>query len=319
MSKTDDEVEVAPETASRSGFLSFLKFKKRKKDSGKAGEPVGVTASGSASSKDSPGEAKFRKDSRPSGPYDSDGEDELQLFREVGRGREVLDFGSLKFLKKDGRQVSFVPNPLGQPRALLLTDEAYPGLLLQLELFAAPTNRPLWPDVRSSIVESLPLEHPGSRFTELLSKEGFRELLIELPVGEESAGSPGSATKQLTMLLGIDGPRWLLRLALMGEAVRSREVRESYLSEVLGELLVVRGLQPYPPEQALEFRLPEDYLVFEEPLGSVPVSTPQDDREVLEVEQMEESLESSVEEQDKDEARKLEKEAGDEEGKVGVS
>ncbi|WZJ80983.1 DUF3710 domain-containing protein [Trueperella pyogenes] len=84
---------------------------------------------------------------------------------------------------------------------------------------------------------------PGSR-----GPLGF-ELQAQMPV-------PNSKTLAPHRFLGIDGPRWLLRVTLYGKA-GSDEAAANELIEIVRDIVVNRGHDPHPPRELLPLEIPE--------------------------------------------------------------
>lgn len=71
---------------------------------------------------------------------------------------------------------------------------------------------------------------------------------VDLPEGEEGF--------QPSRIVGIEGPRWLLRGTFLGEAGLNPS-DEGLLMDALREVIVVRGDEPRIPREALLLTLPQ--------------------------------------------------------------
>jgi len=60
---------------------------------------------------------------------------------------------------------------------------------------------------------------------------------------------------QPSRMVGIDGPRWLLRATFLGRAAVDEAALAS-LSPVVRDVIVVRGSVPMPPGDLIPLRLP---------------------------------------------------------------
>ncbi len=67
----------------------------------------------------------------------------------------------------------------------------------------------------------------------------------------------GPADLQPARYIGVDGPRWLLRGTISGQAASHAELARP-LEEVFADIVVVRGDHPAPPRDLLEIQLPAE-------------------------------------------------------------
>ncbi|MCF2706311.1 DUF3710 domain-containing protein [Arcanobacterium haemolyticum] len=127
---------------------------------------------------------------------------------------------------------------------------------VQLQVFAAPKSSELWDDVRAEVIETIAKQGGSSRDNE---GEYGTEIRAHMPV-------PGNARGvQPIRYLGIDGPRWLLRVTVTGCGAVDEEIYTSFVHEVLDDLVVVRGNTPHPPRELLELRVPQVAKTDESP------------------------------------------------------
>ncbi len=82
---------------------------------------------------------------------------------------------------------------------------------VELRAFAAPRGGGLWDEIRPEIIAEV--ERVGGKVEEVDSTFG-RELRVVVPV----QASDGRQGVQPSRIIGVDGPRWLLRATFMGEA-----------------------------------------------------------------------------------------------------
>jgi hypothetical protein len=169
---------------------------------------------------------------RAHGPYDiSDAPD-----------GDFLDLGSLKIPTVEGVEVRVQANNEGVVQQVVLSSAES---VLQLAVFAAPRGESVWDDVRSNIRKSLAAD--GVEVAEESGEYG-RELRARV-----------QADLGVTDLrfLGIDGPRWMVRAIYQGEAA-AEPASAGPLSECLHGLVVDRGKEAMPAEEALPLRLPRE-------------------------------------------------------------
>ncbi|MEW6861507.1 DUF3710 domain-containing protein [Trueperella pyogenes] len=171
---------------------------------------------------------------RGSGPWDSS---------EVLIG-ERLDAGSLWLPVVPGASLQFTLDRLRQQ--VLGVVYGKNGSALQLQAFAAPRSAQLWDEIRRDIRTSIAQQ--GGYSQEVEGPLGF-ELQAQMPV-------PNSKTLAPHRFLGIDGPRWLLRVTLYGKA-GSDEAAANELIEIVRDIVVNRGHDPHPPRELLPLEIPE--------------------------------------------------------------
>jgi hypothetical protein len=173
----------------------------------------------------------------PDGPYDADEEPDDGLTR--------LDFGALRIPVFDGVQVRFqVEEASGRPLAVAVTDGTS---AMELSVCAAPRSSALWDEIRLEILDSL---RAGGGFGEVGRGPFGTEILMRLPGGNPRAPIPGR-------MIGIDGPRWLLRAVVTGKAGTDPGAAP-LLEKVLRSLVVVRGDEAMPVRDLLPLRLPRE-------------------------------------------------------------
>jgi hypothetical protein len=119
---------------------------------------------------------------------------------------------------------------------------------LELRPFAAPRNGDVWEDIRKQIAAEVTRQ--GGTATELDGPYGT-ELRVRLTVTRPD----GTAVNQPSRVLGIAGPRWLLRATMFGRpAVEPDE--DGDLETALRDVVVVRGTIPLPPGAPLPLTMP---------------------------------------------------------------
>ena len=181
-----------------------------------------------------------RPDPRAGGPWDA-------TERAEDEEREgYLDLGALAFPGHPQVQVQLqVDEASGQVAAVLVVAE---DGAMELRVFAAPRNEDIWDDVRTQMAGEAKRRGGDSRDVEGPYGTALQMVVpVVTPEGEQAA--------QQSTVLGIAGPRWLLRASMYGRP--AREWRPDGLIEsLLREVVVDRGGQPMTPGQALPLRLP---------------------------------------------------------------
>jgi len=121
---------------------------------------------------------------------------------------------------------------------------AGPDGALEVRAFAAPRNGDLWSEVRPQIAAEV--AQAGGTATE---REGPWGTELICQVGQRSGNS------QLTRVVGINGPRWMLRASLVGAgAARPDEARD--WEDSIRHVAVRRGAQAMPSGEPLPVVMP---------------------------------------------------------------
>lgn len=175
------------------------------------------------------------KDRETAGPFDAS---------EVPAMRPYVDLGGIKVAPREGLQLRLEVDE--RANRVLAVSLEYEGSLLQVQAFSAPKTTGLWNRVRAEIAQQM-----GSQGAEVTEESG--ELGPELLVENPAAGEQGGA--QLARFIAVDGPRWMLRGVIMGQAAQDAEARGRLL-ELFRELVVVRGDSPMPPSELLPLKVP---------------------------------------------------------------
>jgi hypothetical protein len=172
--------------------------------------------------------------SREFGPYD------LSEAPPDERGR--LDLGALQVPAVAGVEVHLQAGPDGRVQQIVLAHE---GSRLQLGAFAAPRSEGIWDEVRETL-------------REMLQANGATPKEIEGEYGPELTArvSDGSNTVDVRHV-GIDGPRWFVHGVYIGNAAQD-PARAGPLRDVLRGLVVDRGKDAMPVQEALPLRLPAE-------------------------------------------------------------
>jgi hypothetical protein len=108
----------------------------------------------------------------------------------------------------------------------------------------------MWEDVRGEILADL--ERQGAGASEVDGPYG--KALHLVMTGQTP---DGQTVTQPTLLLGIDGPRWLLRVSAYGRPAAEWH-SDGLLETALSQVVVVRGSDPMPPGDALPLQLPPE-------------------------------------------------------------
>ncbi|WP_395695320.1 DUF3710 domain-containing protein [Nocardioides sp.] len=166
-----------------------------------------------------------------------------------------VDLGSLLVPPAEGTEVQLqVDEQTEAVQAVLIAGEEG---AVELRAFAAPRGGDLWAEVRPRIAADFAQrggtadEREGRFGTELVC-----QLTVRMPDGRTGT--------QPSRIIGVNGPRWMLRATLLGRP--AVEVDQAGAWEDLVEQVVVRrGSHPMPAGAELALSLPRDGQLVERP------------------------------------------------------
>lgn len=118
----------------------------------------------------------------------------------------------------------------------------------QLQVFAAPRTLGLWDELRPDIARGL-VESGGA--AEVVQGVLGKEIRARMP----GKAPDGRVAFQPARFLGIDGPRWFLRVVVNGPAATDDEQLRPIIA-FLRQVVVRRGDEPRPPRELLELTAP---------------------------------------------------------------
>ena len=225
------------------GLFGFGK-KKSKKEAEPAVEPVDedkvAAADANAAAKAESAEtvlaepaSEYQGRGEERGPWDVNDED-------VPDYDDYLDLGAyyLPFLR--GIQLRIKANRATQQ--VLGTTITYGSSSVEIEAFAAPKTMGLWDDVRADLVEA----NKDAKET-----DGVFGTELALPVTVKGG------RKVLTRIVGVDGPRWMLRGIFSGKAATDPEGEEAKaLNQFFADIVVERGDDPLAPRDLIPMHPP---------------------------------------------------------------
>lgn len=184
-------------------------------------------------------------DPRAGGPWDSNE-------KSPGDDETYIDLGSLIIKGRAGFNLQLPTDgdsdEIGS--AVLMTEDSG----LELRAFAAARSGGLWDEVRADLIEEV--ERLGGNYLALDGAFG-PELQIRVPV-KLPDGEDGF---QPSRIIGVEGPRWLLRGTLLGDAALN-PTDEGLLLEAFRETIVVRGSEPKAPREPLLIEVPAGAVVL---------------------------------------------------------
>jgi len=190
-----------------------------------------------------PAEDASGKPARTNGPWDVDELDGSHASHE----RPRLDLGSLRIRVSPGTKLQMqVDKGSGKATGVLLMGEQYG---LQLMAIAASKSLPLWPQTRAAIAADA--TRRGGTAQEAPGPWGS-VLQLSLP----ATAADGTSGVTPSLVLGVDGPRWMLRATFLGRAAIDQALHNEMLA-VLQDTVVVRGEEPMPPGEILPLTPPQ--------------------------------------------------------------
>jgi hypothetical protein len=183
-----------------------------------------------------------RKPSRANGPWDVDEIDGSH----PSHSRPRVDLGGLRVRPLPGMQLQMqVDNATGRATSVLMvSDQA----AVQLMAIAAAKSTPLWPATINAV--AVDARRRGGSADKAAGPWG-EVLNVSLPVQTPE----GAAAVQPSIVIGVDGPRWLLRATLIGAAATDQAMHNRLLA-VVQDTVVVRGEVPMPPGEIIELKPP---------------------------------------------------------------
>lgn len=183
---------------------------------------------------------------RHRGPWDSSE-------RTPGDDETYIDLGPLKVRVRVGLDVQMPTDGDGGEigSVVLVADDA----ALELRAFAATRSGGLWDEVRDDLI--IEVERLGGECEQV---DGFYgpELRVKVPVDLPD----GEQGFQPSRIVGIEGPRWLLRATFLG-AAGLEPSDEGLLVDTLRDVIVDRGPEPRIPRESLLLTLPANAVAVD--------------------------------------------------------
>ena len=167
------------------------------------------------------------------GPWDVDDED-------VPDYDDYLDLGAyyLPFMQ----QIELRIKANRATGAVLGATITYKNSSLEIEAYAAPKTLGLWEDLRADFLESN---------VNAKAVAGVFGTEIALPV-RVKGGKPVT-----TRIVGVDGPRWMLRGIFSGTAATDPHAQETQeLNRFFADIVVQRGEEPLAPRDLIPMHAP---------------------------------------------------------------
>lgn len=189
---------------------------------------------------ETPAAAEEQEESGATGPFDIDDLPDDDV--------ERIDLGSLLIEPEPGRELRVqVDERSGNVQSVLLA--ANDGAV-ELRAFAAPRNGDLWGEVRPQIAADM--AQKGGTASEREGRFG-PELVCQMQVQRKEGGT----AVQPSRIVGINGPRWLLRATFFGRPATEPEKAPEW-EQALSKVWVRRGDHAMMSGEALPVTLPDN-------------------------------------------------------------
>ena len=210
-------------------------------------------------------------DWRDEGPWDVSEIDDLEDIEQPQR----IDLGSLIITGVPGSELRLqvaeetkeivsamlvietaVPAPAGQPATTQTVSSA-----LELGAYAAPRSGGLWAELREEISEAATAQGGSASLREgPFGVELYRFIPVTTPEGEQGY--------QPSRMWVAEGPRWLLRGIVYGQAAVEDDVESPVVADVLAafrQVIVRRGEEAMAPGDLLPLSMPSTVTAGDEP------------------------------------------------------
>jgi hypothetical protein len=185
-----------------------------------------------------------RKDAdrhRAAGPWDAS-EDAPDIPR--------MDLGSIRVPVRSGTEIRVDVVKNNQIIGVTLVSGKS---AVQVQPFAAPKSSGLWEEMREELRTQITSQ--GGKAEDFEGVFG-PELRAVVPV-EGRRSEEGRQLGQRVRFIGVDGPRWVLRGVVRGEAAVKPEAMAA-VEELFQGVVVYRGDNPVPPRELLTITVPPE-------------------------------------------------------------
>ncbi|MDO5721233.1 MAG: DUF3710 domain-containing protein [Actinomycetaceae bacterium] len=175
------------------------------------------------------------------GPYDASQRDTSQGY---------LDFGALYLPSVPGVQIQ--PEFGADGSSINRLGVVVGSSRLNIMVAASPTTGGSWDRVRQKTLESVANE--GVKAREVKGRWG-----TEIQAASSGTTPDGRKVKNFIRIVGVEGPRWVLRIDIQGPAA-VEEAAFNQVSEIIDNIVVYRDKSPRPPESVIALTLPQELI-----------------------------------------------------------
>ena len=159
-----------------------------------------------------------------------------------------VDLGSLLIEPEQGRELRLqVDEASGAVQSVVLAGQ---DGAIEIRAFAAPRNGDLWSEVRPQIAADM--AQKGGTATERDGRFG-PELVCQVQVKRKEGGT----ATQPSRIIGINGPRWLLRATFFGKPALEPDTAGDW-EDTVTKIAVRRGDHAMPVGEPLPVTLPDE-------------------------------------------------------------
>lgn len=178
---------------------------------------------------------------RPRGPWDRSETDA------DAAGEGYIDLGGLIVKGHPGLELRLQVDEQAQSVASVLL--AGPNSGVELRAFAAPRYDGIWDEVRQDIAAEATKR--GGTATERDGEYGV-ELTLVVPIQTPD----GKQATQTSRIVGVEGPRWLLRGTFLGKSATQPDP-DGEVESAFRDVIVVRGAGPMAPRDLIPMTVPQ--------------------------------------------------------------
>lgn len=159
-----------------------------------------------------------------------------------------IDLGSMLIGSEKGRELRIqVDDKTGNVQAIVLAGD---DGAIEVRAFAAPRNGDLWSDVRPQIAADM-VQRGG--VAKAVEGRFGDELHCEIQIARQEGGT----ARQVSRIVGINGPRWMLRVTFLGRPAMDPENAADW-EHTVTQLAVRRGEHAMAVGEPLPVILPEN-------------------------------------------------------------
>lgn len=163
----------------------------------------------------------------------------------------VIDLGGMLVTGRAGLELRLQTDPGTQAivAVMLVSQDG----AVELRAFAAGRTTGVWDDIRRDVAAEA--ARLGGTATETQGEYG-PELRVVVPL----QAPDGTSVTQTSRVVGIEGPRWMVRATFLGAPATAPDP-EHVLTSALRDVVVVRGQEAMAPREPLPLRLPPNAQV----------------------------------------------------------
>lgn len=218
---------------------------------GASGEPPEIPAAADKGVKSETAKGAAEEAEEPGDRRETDGPFDLS---EATPDESYINLGSLLIKPVEGISMRI---DVDQKRQKVVSVSFQKGkAMLQVQAFAAPKSRGLWPEIRTDLAQSV---RSQNGVVDISDGSLGRQVLAKIPASLPDGGRGFRVAR----FVGIDGPRWFLRGVFSGDAALKQNAAEEF-EKLFRSIIVDRGREPMAPRDLLPLRIPENAVSRED-------------------------------------------------------